>query len=127
MEKIPSVELEEALLVLPFAYVLKLVPFLNDWIAGGHAVEVCTRGLLFLLKVHHNQIVANEAMVEVVQALQGHVHGKVTALKDAIGFNMAALRFLEQEVKSAGIRTFEDVEAAAAGEGVPTKRLKLVK
>ena len=51
---------------------------------------------------------------------------RVTALKDAVGFNLAALRFLDLEVRSAGIRTFEDAEAVAAGAGAPTKKLKLV-
>ena len=51
LEKIPSVELEEALLVLPFAYILKLLPFLDTWIEDGKAVERCSRCLLFLLKV----------------------------------------------------------------------------
>eukprot|EP00038_Savillea_parva_P029164 m.69241 g.69241 ORF g.69241 m.69241 type:complete len:912 (+) comp8569_c0_seq2:139-2874(+) len=126
LEKIPSVELEEALLVLPFAYILKLLPFLDTWIEDGKAVERCSRCLLFLLKVHHNQIVANDNLVPVVQSLQAHVHPKVTALKDTIGFNLAALRFLDAEVKSAGIRTFEDAEAVAGGAGVATKRLKIV-
>jgi hypothetical protein len=156
------------------------MPFLDEWIAGGDAIERSSRCLLFLLKVrvfccsydmsgwplsrsawnnvlaprnpisyvmhdftlahtypplshapglqvHHNQLVANDEMVPVMQSLKTHVPVKVTALKDTIGFNMAALRFLEDEVKAAGIRTFEDAEAVASGAGVATKRLKLVK
>ena len=51
---------------------------------------------------------------------------RVTALKDAVGFNVAALRFLDHEIRSAGIRTFEDADAVASGAGAPTKKLKLV-
>ena len=112
--------------MLPFSYVLKLLPALDAWIKAGDAVERCSRCLLFLLKVHHNQIVSNESLVPIVKSLRESVLPRVTALKDAVGFNLAALRFLDYEIRSAGIRTFDDAEAVASGAGAPTKKLKLV-
>eukprot|EP00041_Stephanoeca_diplocostata_P026325 m.707758 g.707758 ORF g.707758 m.707758 type:complete len:973 (+) comp22936_c1_seq3:138-3056(+) len=101
--KIPSSELDESLLVLPFSYAMKLLPYLDKWIKGGAAVERSTRCVLFLMTVHHNQIVSNEKMVPVLQSLRTNTLPQITQLKDTIGFNMAGLRFLQQQINEAGM------------------------
>ena len=35
----------------------------------------------------------------------------ISKVKDAIGFNLAGLKFLKQDIESRGVHTFEDVAA----------------
>ena len=43
-------ELDEALLVLPFDFVLRLVPYLRAWVDGSQMLEKSCRCIFFLLR-----------------------------------------------------------------------------
>ncbi len=43
-------DLDEALLVLPFTYAVKLMPFLSEWVRRGAMVERSVRCLVFLVR-----------------------------------------------------------------------------
>ncbi len=46
----PDSDLDEALLVLPFTYAVKLMPFLSEWVRRGAMVERSVRCLVFLVR-----------------------------------------------------------------------------
>lgn len=127
INRVRSAELEAALIVLPFTYAIKLVPFFDQWIQASKSVERCCRCLFFLLKVHHNQITSNGMLLPTLQSLREHALPQITSLKDTIGFNLAGLKFLRQELVSSGIRNFQDVEDLAAGAKAAQKKRKLIK
>ena len=127
INRVRSAELEAALIVLPFTYAIKLVPFFDQWIQASKSVERCCRCLFFLLKVHHNQITSNEMLLPTLQSLREHALPQITTLKDTIGFNLAGLNFLRQELVSSGIRNFQDVEDLAAGAKAAQKKRKMIK
>jgi hypothetical protein len=62
IKSIRSAELEETLLVLPFADILQILTHLDTWIKRGKEIELCTRCLFFLLQMHQVQLSANKAM-----------------------------------------------------------------
>jgi hypothetical protein len=53
LSNIRTPELDEALLVLPFEFAIKLIHYLDRFISKGLIVELATHALLFLLKAHH--------------------------------------------------------------------------
>jgi U3 small nucleolar RNA-associated protein 12 len=62
MEKIPSSQLSDALLILPFSKVSELVYHVQYWIQRRWNIPLASRTLFFILKVHHSQIVATQSM-----------------------------------------------------------------
>lgn len=101
IKKVRSSELEESLLVLPFSYVIDLLKLLDHFITNGWDVELSCRCLLFLLRVHHGQITSNQMLIPVIDRLRKVTIEKVTNLRDCVGFNLAGLQFLQQEIEQA--------------------------
>ncbi|XP_033635246.1 WD repeat-containing protein 3-like [Asterias rubens] len=100
IRKVKSSELEEALLVIPFSYVLDLLPLLETFINSGWQVELSCRCLLFLLRVHHGQITSSQVLLPIIDKVRSSSMRQVHHLRDQIGFNLAGLQFLHREVES---------------------------
>jgi len=97
---VPTSDLDECLMVLHFNYVPKLVTFLGRFVEQGVSVELCVRCILFLLNLHQKQIIANQILVEPLSALKKSAKAKLKKEKDALGFNLAALKFLDATITS---------------------------
>lgn len=99
-KQIKSSELEEALLVLPFSYVIEFLTILNDILEKEWSVELCCRCLFFLLRVHHGEITTNQVLLPVIDKLRNSAQRSVKKIRDAVGFNMAGLSFLQHEIEA---------------------------
>ncbi|KAI9189314.1 beta transducin [Blastocladiella emersonii ATCC 22665] len=97
LERVRSADLEAALLVIPFSYIPLLLELADLWAEREWNLAVTCRVLFFLLKVHHNQIVASRALRPRLVSLQHHVRAAVERQRDIIGCNMAAFRYLKRE------------------------------
>uniref|UniRef100_A0A4W6G0Q8 WD repeat domain 3 n=1 Tax=Lates calcarifer TaxID=8187 RepID=A0A4W6G0Q8_LATCA len=119
IRKVRSSELEVSLLVLPFPYVPELLKLFNSYIQQGLEVELVCRCLFFLLKIHFGQISSNQMLLSVIDELRVNTLSKVREIRDVMGFNSAALQFLQREIESK-----EDVMffAEATGRLVEKKR-----
>ncbi|XP_020487639.2 WD repeat-containing protein 3 [Labrus bergylta] len=100
IKKVRSSELEVSLLVLPFPYVPELLKLFNSYIQQGLEVELVCRCLFFLLKIHFGQISSNQMLVSVIDELRNNTLSKVREIRDVMGFNSAALHFLQREIES---------------------------
>lgn len=100
LRKVPSSELEEALLTLPFSYVTDLLELLCRYIDLLLEVELSCRCLLFLLRIHHGQITTNQLLLPAIDKLNATTGQRVDELKDIVGFNMAALQYLQQQLEA---------------------------
>ncbi|KAI4805886.1 hypothetical protein KUCAC02_010481 [Chaenocephalus aceratus] len=100
IKKVRSSELEVSLLVLPFPYVPELLRLFNGYIHQGLEVELVCRCLFFLLKIHFGQISSNQMMLSVIDELRTNTVTKVREIRDVMGFNSAALQFLQREIES---------------------------
>eukprot|EP00795_Rhopilema_esculentum_P017672 gene17672-9326_t len=109
VRKVKSSELEESLLVLPFSYVIDLLKLINNWIMNSWEIELCARCLFFLLRVHHNQIVTSQVLLDTIDASRKLVTTKLRERKDQIGFNIAGLKFIQSEMEANSTVFFEDV------------------
>ncbi|KAM9804715.1 WD repeat-containing protein 3 [Neosynchiropus ocellatus] len=100
IKKVRSSELEVSLLVLPFPYVSDLLTLFNGYIQDGLEVELVCRCMFFLLKIHFGQISSNQMLLSVIDKLRTNTLSKVQEIRDVMGFNSAALQFLQREIES---------------------------
>ncbi|RKP35576.1 quinon protein alcohol dehydrogenase-like superfamily [Dimargaris cristalligena] len=97
LEKIRSSELEDALLILPFSSVTALFPYFDYWILKGWNTNLVCRMLFFLLQVHHQQITASRTLASRLAAVRQHLRTHLERQRDAMGFNIAGLKFLQEQ------------------------------
>lgn len=100
IKKVRSSELEVSLLVLPFPYVPELLTLFNSYIQQGLEVELVCRCLFFLLKIHFGHISSNQMLLSVIDELRTNTVSKVREIRDVMGFNSAALQFLQREIEN---------------------------
>uniref|UniRef100_A0A1A8G6Z8 WD repeat-containing protein 3 n=2 Tax=Nothobranchius korthausae TaxID=1143690 RepID=A0A1A8G6Z8_9TELE len=100
IRKVRSSELEVSLLVLPFHYVPELLKLFSSYVQQGLEVELVCRCLFFLLKIHFGQISSNQMMLSIIDDLRTNTLSKVCEIRDVLGFNGAALQFLQREIES---------------------------
>ena len=108
IKKVRPSELEESLLVLPFHYICDILVLLNAWLLQNKSVELCCKCTFFLLRVHHNQIVAHKVLVNVIESLNKTTREVIKGVKDVIGFNLAALKFLQLDQQDTNESFFKD-------------------
>lgn len=117
LAKIPAAQLHDALLVLPFSALPALFTFISIWVQRQWNVTLTCRVLFFMLKTHQKQIVASRELKALLESMRADLRQMLGSMKDLIGFNMAALRFVGDRVDEAGIVRLEDVEKAAENKG----------
>lgn len=108
--KIPAAQLHDALLVLPFSAVPGLFTFIRIWVRRQWNVPLVCRVLFFMLRTHQRQIVASRELKTSLEGMRGELRETLGGLKDMMGFNAAALRFVGQRAQTSGVARIEDVE-----------------
>jgi len=97
LRSIQSSEMEQALLVLPFHLVEKLLTeILRDLVRAGLDPELTARVVIFLLRLHHGAITASRALRPVLHELCVDVQKSLSSNRDRIGFNIAGLRMIKR-------------------------------
>ncbi|PGG95753.1 U3 small nucleolar RNA-associated protein 12 [Blastomyces parvus] len=110
IRKIPAAALQDALLVLPFSKLPALFTFLNIWAKNGWEIPLTCRVLCFMLKTHHRQIVASKMMRPMLDGIRGNLRRVLARQKDEMGFNIAALKFIGNQVRERGRSDYIDEE-----------------
>jgi hypothetical protein len=87
-------------------------------------VELCTRAVLLLLRVHRSQLVASASLAGMLEALQASVQGHLLARKDCIGFNQVALRFMEAGLANQDTSGWQSLNKPPASEQKAKKPIK---
>lgn len=109
IKRIRSSDMEEALLILPFSAVCEILQLIPPLIDRGDNTELLCKVSIFLSKLHHAPIVANQALFPVMQKLQKTGMSKVEELRDLVGSNFYAMQFIQKEIESAeGVQLFRD-------------------
>lgn len=99
IQKIPAAALQDALLVLPFSKLSALFTFLNIWASREWDIPLTCRVLFFMLKTHHRQIVSSRMMRPMLDGIRVTLRRVLARQKDEMGFNLAALRFIGNQVR----------------------------
>ncbi|GME22299.1 hypothetical protein GTA08_BOTSDO02545 [Neofusicoccum parvum] len=108
--KIPAAQLHDALLVLPFSTVPGLFTFIRIWVQRQWSVPLVCRVLFFMLRTHQRQIVASRELKTTLEGMREDLRNTLGGLKDMMGFNAAALRFVGQRAQASTVARIEDVE-----------------
>jgi U3 small nucleolar RNA-associated protein 12 len=118
LQQIRSAELDEALSLLPLdqaSVVLSYCARLMD--DSCHqarlATEVLSRTVMFLFKIHHNQIIAGAVARELVSKLKAVLDAGLQVLRAQYGLNASALSFWQAELADRDDATFRDASARA--------------
>lgn len=82
------------------------------------SIVLTSRIIFFLLKTHHHQIVANRVMRTALVPLRRHLREGLRKQKDALGYNLAALRFLQRQTDAKRTAEFYEAEADLSEEKV---------
>ncbi|GIL71861.1 hypothetical protein Vretimale_671 [Volvox reticuliferus] len=107
-------ELEQAVMMMPFADALRLLGYLPQWLqGGGTAVELTVRLAVLLVRLHQGQLVATAAARPVLLALQRRLRVAAQGLKDVMGFNLAAMSYLVRRARESEGVTEADAVAPA--------------
>ncbi|RKF55174.1 putative WD repeat-containing protein C3D6.12 [Erysiphe neolycopersici] len=108
LQKVRAAELDDALLVLPFASVLALFKFLEIFAVRSMDIQLTCRILLFMLKTHHHQIIASKIIKASLQTIRTNLRRVLTQQKSEIGFNLAALKVISLKANEREVRDFID-------------------
>ena len=108
VQKIKAAALQDALLVLPFDKVRSLFTFLRMWSEQQWNMPLTCRILFFMIKTHHRQIVASKMMRPMLDDIRQQLRMALQRQKDEMGFNLAALRFVENKVRANGMKHYVD-------------------
>ncbi|CAG9855714.1 unnamed protein product [Phyllotreta striolata] len=109
LKRIRPSDLEEALLILPFAAVCDILQSLPNLMLRGDQTELVSKISLFLLKLHYAPIIANQTLLETLEKLLKFGNERVKELRDLIGYNYYGMQFIQREVESAeGVQLFRD-------------------
>lgn len=69
-----------------------------------------SRILLFLLRTHHAQIVSNNVMRPTIISLRTYLRSALRRQKETVGYNLAALKFIQRQVESEKTAEFWESE-----------------
>ncbi|KAF6255140.1 WD40-repeat-containing domain protein [Scenedesmus sp. NREL 46B-D3] len=116
-------DLEQALLLLPFNDALRLLQWVSGWLAQGsqrrlagsdpQVVELSCRVATLLLRLHHSQLTATTSARQTLVDLHTRMRAAVQGLRDTLGFNIAALKYMQRAAKeNAGVDEEDVVKAA---------------
>lgn len=106
VSKIKAAHLQDALLILAFEKVEKFMRFLNLWAEKEWNIPLTAKILFFLLRVHHNQIVASKALRPMLDSVRVNLRRALRRQKDELGFNLAAARFVIGRINENSTKEF---------------------
>jgi Dip2/Utp12 Family len=108
-------DLEATLTTLPYTDALALLEMVPAWLGDAGHVELSVRAAVVLLGAHQAQLRASPAARPLLARLQARLRGRVQALRNVMGYNLAGLQHLHAKARG----------AAGAPEALPVKRKAL--
>ncbi|GMF55220.1 unnamed protein product [Phytophthora fragariaefolia] len=125
LRRIRPHDMEEALIVLPFDYVERIIRLLLQLISSHLEVEFCCRVLLFLLKLHNSAICARVGLFNELELLWQRLRSQLVDSKSRIGFNLAGLKYLKRTIDEERIGFVQEIAATPATNGRNKKKRKV--
>ncbi|RWS28730.1 WD repeat-containing protein 3-like protein [Leptotrombidium deliense] len=98
--RIKNSDLEEALLMLPFNYVVDILHIFTYHLQKGWEIELICRSVSFLSKIHFGEILSSAKLLPVIDKLRTLMIVRVDELRDVIGVNIAGLQLIHDELNA---------------------------
>ncbi|CAG9534015.1 unnamed protein product [Cercopithifilaria johnstoni] len=99
IQRVPSSHLEKSLLMVPFGFIPDIIRALGVCIGKHYKAELASRVLVFIVRIHHNHLITQTALITLFDDLCRKVPRELDDLRDICGFNLAALRLFQKEVE----------------------------
>lgn len=103
LTRIKPSQLEDALLVLPFSYVLRFLKFFDVVIQDkrvlyNHLPLIC-KNLYFIIKASHKELISqkNEELKLRITRVKDELRNALKSNEDDLGFNIEGLKFIRQQ------------------------------
>jgi U3 small nucleolar RNA-associated protein 12 len=124
LKNIRSSDLEQALLVLPFHTVVRLVRLFCKLCERGTDVELVGKSLLFLFRAHQPRLMATQTLSQELATIAALLRENLSAYRQLMGTNLAALRFVQRvtEDRRQGQAAFQSDVLDAAPEGAGKRK-----
>ncbi|KAI3415688.1 hypothetical protein GPALN_005280 [Globodera pallida] len=100
VHKIRHSHLEKSLLTLAFNFVPELLKEMSKCVRCNYKSEIAGRVVLFLIRIHHNQIIHSAELLSLVDELRIIFPRHINDTLDRVGLNIAALKFLQMQLES---------------------------
>lgn len=118
LEQIKTPDLEEALHILPLDGAVRVLEYCSRLLDKNNkstrlSGEMLCRAALYLIKLHHSQIVAGAASRKLIFELQDRMQRVISDVRAMMGFNNAALHFWGVELAERDDAPFRDASARA--------------
>ncbi|GME74671.1 unnamed protein product [Ambrosiozyma monospora] len=133
LKKIKASQLEDALLVLPFSYTVKLLKFIGIWTNPDNinknitSISLICRTLFFCIRSNSMEFISqkDETFVKDISKLKEQLRTYLKQTVNEVGFNVSGLKFLKNQWKMNHSFEFADAEAQSElkGEGKSRKRM----
>lgn len=127
--KIRTSDLEETLLLLPFSNVVDILERLPK-IAETRKdeIELISKVVLFLFRIHHRPIVTNQVLLPSIQSLIKHLEGAVIEARDMIGENLHAMSLLQRRIEGQDkVELFKDATRTRRMKNQKNKKKRIAK
>ena len=112
LKNIKTSELEQALLVLPFHAVVRLIRLMTQLCERGTDVELVAKCILFLFRAHQPRIMTTQILTVEISKIALLLRRNLAACRQLVGMNLAALRFSirhSEEIKSSKLAYIDDI------------------
>ena len=127
LSSVRATELEQALLLVPFDAARTLLTRLLPLMPSAPPVELMTRCILFLLRVHQKQIVASASLLQLLHKLDAALRARLAAEQSVVGYNLAAMRFMRHQLEQKDETRFFATaleQSQASGDSIAELRRK---
>jgi U3 small nucleolar RNA-associated protein 12 len=125
LRQIKAPDLEQALLVLPFHEVQRMVAMLLQLARQGLEIELCTRCAVLLLRCHQQQIITTRSLLDQITALRQVLCASIASYRTLLGTNLAGMKMLTaittEKMMSFGPSS-EELQLSAANSGRSKKK-----
>ena len=120
LSAIPSAQLQDALLLLPFSTLPPLFTFISIFMERQMNIPLSCRILFFLLRTHQKQVVASADMRPLLLDIKRKMRKSLKEIKYMMGWNLAGCRILSKRLEDGRVKRLEDVDTEIGEKG--TKR-----
>jgi len=96
LRNIKAPDLEQALLVLPFHYVTRLIGMLIRLVKKGLDVELCAKCAVHLLRCHQAQLLHTHNLLEEMLVLKDLLSQSIGSYRSLVGVNMAGVKAMKR-------------------------------
>lgn len=130
--KIKPAQLNDALLVLPFSFTLKLLHMITEWTSkdkirkNSIRIGIICRTLFFLIRTNHFEIISqrDEKFKREMLRLKDQLRSELSTVTNDVGVNVEGLKFLQMKWKLEHSHIFnEDGELALGDDEKSRKRV----